>query len=122
MKKKILIAVDESKAEGITNSLKRAAYFLGNELVNNPEAADVIIVSNHSDALRMLKENDDATVVIAAEFLAEDNIGIRTLKERYPERIIIGQYLEHYLKPGDVMLVNYIKDLGKENLEKEKKS
>lgn len=114
MKKKIFILIEGENAKEIANSLKRAAHFSNQELVDNPEDADVILVTTHSSALKMLKENDEAVVIISLFPWDSDDTGARVLKERYPDRIVICQSLENDCKPGDKMLVPYVFNFGKE--------
>lgn len=115
MLKKMFVLVEGGKAEEIANAIKRAAHASGKEIVQDPEDADVILVNTHDSALKMLKENDEAVVIISIFPWIDDDIGARALKDRYPDRIVICQDLENNLKPGDKMLVPYIMGIGKED-------
>lgn len=113
MKKKIHIHIEGENAEEIEKSLKRAARFSNKDLVDNPEEADIILVSTHSSALKMLKENDEALVLVYVFPWIKEDVGVRTLKARYPDRIVICQHFKEGCQPGDKEMVPYLTSLGK---------
>lgn len=112
MKKKVHILIEGfSNAEEIADAIKRAVCSSDKEPVDNPEDADIILVTTYSSALRMIKENDEATILIYLFSPKEESVGARALKERYPDRIVICQHFEMDRQPGDEAMMPYLMQL-----------
>jgi hypothetical protein len=116
--KKVFIAVGGREPGKPIQKALEAVSALSNQIVHDPEEADLIVVSSSKEALAMLKEYDEAIVLIAImpQMNAEEN-GARSLKKAYPGRIVIGQLCRVEMETEDVLTVPYIIAFGGENKE-----
>lgn len=119
--KKVYIQIKSNEQSNPIKMALEQVTKLTQQVVDDPEDADVIVVNSSSDALTMLKENDEAIVVIAVNpWEKSDETGARSLKKAYPNRVVIGQMLDFKVEPesGDVPLVLYLMGMIKEGEEK----
>ncbi len=108
------------KQNPVKSALQAIAEFVC-DIVAKHEEADFIIVNHPDDALDMLKENDDATVLIAVMpgvNMYHNQTAARSLRLAYPDRVVVGQIFDVEEGSGDVRLVPYIIGLGAEKRRK----
>ncbi|MFA6383209.1 MAG: hypothetical protein WCX17_02200 [Parcubacteria group bacterium] len=99
-------------------ALKQVAG-LTQQVVDNPEEADLIVVDSASNALKMLKEYDEAIIAVALIREARyEEPGARSLKEAYPKQVIIAQMYKTEDGTDDVLLVPYVMTFTNERKEK----
>jgi hypothetical protein len=107
--KKVFISVTGNESGNPIKRALEAVSKLVHEVVDNSEDADLIIVDSASEALGMLKENDEAIVLVAVMMGEKHNeTGARSLRKAYPGRVYVGQIFRVEDGTDDVLLVPYI--------------
>lgn len=116
--KKVFISIRSNEPISPIKMALEKVSSLTHQVVENPEDANLIVVNSSADALTMLKENDEATVVIAMmPGMRHEETGTRSLKRAYPERVVVAQMFNIKPDSGDVLLVPYIMGLASEKKE-----
>lgn len=87
-KRRVFIFIENNGASDVLESAIKGVSSLVNEFVANPDDADLIVVSPAKEALRMLKENDEAKILIVIFLQAQEDaeiIAARALRRAYPD-------------------------------------
>lgn len=110
-KRRVFVSIEGSEGSDMLNRAIEIVGEMVNEIVDNLDDADLIIVSPATKALRMLKENDEAKVLIIIFFQGHNDsegIAARALRNSYPNRVVVGYAISPGPDPEDVMLVPYL--------------
>lgn len=110
-KRRIFIAENDPSMTAIRRAVE-AVGGLTNELVEDPEMADLIIVFTSEYALEILKETDETTIVMIAVmpgmYARSELIAARSLRRAYPDRVVVGRLFDPDVDEGDVLMVEYL--------------
>lgn len=107
--KKVFVSIKNSEAKNPIRMTLEKVSSLTQQAVDNPEDADLIVVDSSSNALTMLKENDEAIIIVAVmPGMEHEEIGARSLKKAYPGRVVVGQIFWVEDGTDDVLIIPYI--------------
>lgn len=120
MKKKVFVSIRSDEARNLIKMALEKVVELTQQIVDDPEEADLIVVNSATDALSMLKEYEAVVLVAVMVNMKHEETGARSLQKAYPKRVLIGQMLEFNMQPGDVPLVPYIMGFIEEQKEEVK--
>ena len=110
-KRRVFVSITGNEGSDLLNKVIETVGEMVGKIVDNPDDADLIIVSPATAALRMLKENDEAKVLVVVFFgwfNDSEGIAARALLKSYPDRVVVGYVVSPGPDPEDVMLVPYI--------------
>jgi fructose-specific component phosphotransferase system IIB-like protein len=110
-KRRVFVSITGNEGLDLLNRVIAAVGKMVNEIVDKPDDADLIVVSPATAALRMLKENDEAKVLVViflGGFNDSEGTAARALRKAYPDRVVVGYVVCPGPDPEDVMLVSYL--------------